>query len=519
MTVISNNPEIMLGYILSTQSDEIAAAGLNIKVKDGASYTTSEGIVLKENSEFNISIQNGAVALKAVGSGVSAQYDLSKTNWTANTGETLFEETFSNGEYITSAVLLAKAGVTQLTGTEIVWSVSGNKYSITLNIVTDGVYTNANNTYLSLAQDESSQQITDPVTGAVLYTTALTGVYGENKKRIYNYCRSKSKYFRYGISILNAGVYTDGMYIKPPEQSAEGGETPEETNPEIPYVFSGTFNGNAEGGTVSGIFYNYSDAAIAQVFSIATVFNVGSQLSRNTVIDGKTLGYDYKITGQNDAGQPIFAFATTAEETRYVEDNFQTIADQITSSEFVNSSGIGVTVKYEGGQAVGLMIDGSDKVYGAADIIDGTFITDLSEISMQKSEGETIQITQEMRDRADAIFTSIYGDGEDRNNHSDEYLMRTGIREDFTGYDDDFNPTHAYPDLNSENCDLYSDTNIYFINMLYDSALAQSGNNEQQAMALVGTMWKFAADVWFYSGGQSVSISSNDSMSAETYFI
>jgi hypothetical protein len=139
MTVISNNPEIMLGYILSTQSDEIAAAGLNITVKDGASYTTSEGIVLKENSEFNISIQNGAVALKAVGSGVSAQYDLSKTNWTANTGETLFEETFSNGEYITSAVLLAKAGVTQLTGTEIVWSVSGNKYRIALNIVTDGV--------------------------------------------------------------------------------------------------------------------------------------------------------------------------------------------------------------------------------------------------------------------------------------------------------------------------------------------------------------------------------------------
>jgi hypothetical protein len=259
-------------------------------------------------------------------------------------------------------------------------------------------------------------------------------------------------------------------------------------------------SGNRKGETYESV----ADVVINETTGEAEyVYREGSTFLAN--------GYLYKVTGTDEQGKPIFDFATEEEKMAYLNDNFN-------FNDFVNNvngtySKNGVTLEVSD-DGKGIILNGDEsRVYTVQDLIDGTFMSDLS--AKTDIESGSIQITDEMRTRASQIWSAIYGDGSESANYSDDYLMNTGIRED-AEMNEDGSYSHTFPDLSSEDCYLYSDENIYYVNMLYDSALAQTGN-ETAAIELVGSMWTFAAEVWYQ---KDLSLSGTQSMtSTDVYFI
>ncbi|MDD5021771.1 MAG: hypothetical protein PHR82_06570, partial [Endomicrobiaceae bacterium] len=298
---ISTDPMMMVETVLRNQDAEqydATTTNINATVTDHE-YTLSNNIILEEDAQFNISLQsleNGeqVLAFKANNTFKADTGDgFIPEGWTTNNGSSFNNIEFSNGEYITLEVLLAKAGVTTVTGEGIKWEIgTEEEYNLGLSVVS-GDYKVFGSTYLSLTGTENFE-----FEGQQYSKTELTGEYEGQKFTILS--GAKVSISANGISIINANVYTENMNVSKqntPSDEQEDSQQGSGSATDLISYFEGNLTKNSDGDLLTtGIFHNYSDVTAAQVFSEATVYNVGSILRAQG--DTEILGLGTNVSGR-----------------------------------------------------------------------------------------------------------------------------------------------------------------------------------------------------------------------------
>ncbi len=303
----------MINSALNNQTAEISKQGIDFTVKS-EKYTLVNDIILSKDAEFNMSLQelNGeqTIAFRANNT-LDATYQI-PDGWTADNNNTSFTEQFTNGQYITAAAILNKAGVTTLTGTNIEWN------GQTLNSITVNV-SHMDNRYRTSGYDNLAYcYFTLPTTGTIYNSatgkyenrTALTSTY--NGTTYYILEGAKVTISANGLSVVQATVYASNMNVSKKEDSGETAQVgqADDSSGDLTSYFEGTITKNTDGEVIAtGLFHNYSDDAKNSVFSEATVYNVGSTFYEGsqvtglgTITDGKV-----KITSKNADGTLNFA--------------------------------------------------------------------------------------------------------------------------------------------------------------------------------------------------------------------
>ena len=564
LTYIPGDAETALGYILSLQDENTKKAGINLTVAGDKGYTTSSGVLLATGSDFNLSLNSkNAIILRAGHFDqdkdafvldsehlCSGSYTLSD-NWTATGFENdkTFSVNFEAGEYITAATLLFKAGITELVGNNITWrgkEYSGLRLTIEENQLLSGETSYddyGGQYYFELQAKVNDDNTTEKVEamgfmynddgemiGYELESTGLTSEYNGVEFTIL--AGAKVNISESGISIYDALVYAEGMVIgtkqsQQPENSGSGtgGATdPDSETPgldsEIPSVFLGTFIGEQQEdgsfiGTATGLFDHYSDDTIDQVFSMATIFNVGSELSRDSMINGQSVGYDKIITGTTDNGLPVFELASTSEQARYVRENtnYEGLVTDLNNNNLIMSSGIElVVVEDNNGIPTGIQINGEGKVYTAEDIAQGAFedalIAEIDAANPQRTSGIPVDMSDHESEayqtgrRALQLMYSDYTGERRIGYHWEEYTYRVwGFLWEETStrtVQEYANEDHlsGRTSTSSYMIDIYSDENVYYAYVMYEDALARCDGDQTAAEALLKEQWKFAGDVW-----------------------
>ncbi len=340
MGTISTDIMAMTESILAAQSYSVRTAGINATVigyedENGDvidTFTLPDGVSLQKGASFNISLVSTTIygtveqfmAIKANNDGIKANYT-TPDGWTSEDGLSSFEAIFNKGEYISFGSLLNKNGITTLVGTDIKWN-GETIAEVTVELKTRGYF--GAYWYELVGNGET---VNDPVSEQPFEKTNLVGSYKGTNFTILEGARVNIS--AGGISVLKANVYTENMYIdglsaSDDEPSQE--EQDNQTKKEIESYFSGSVGADSK---VTGIFYNYSDATMAQVFSAATVLNVGSTYKAGSVINGQTLDYDCVMTKN---GLEL----TESAKVLYMQDQLESIAK--TAGEIVGAENVKV---------------------------------------------------------------------------------------------------------------------------------------------------------------------------------
>ena len=541
LTYIPGDTETALGYILSLQDDDTKKAGIDLKVIDVEGqenyngYTTSSGILLAIDSEFNLSLnKNNSIILKA-NNNLSASYSLPE-GWTSATGENFENVTLRKGDYITAATLLKNAGVTEITGKDIVWR--GEQYE-ELTIAIEMTEKDTSESY-----DDYGGKYYFSLQGNGTYVdkfgdyecTALTSNYVDSENGEHGeftiLAGARVELTKNGIFISDATVYANGMIIGKVQgagttaSQTEGSETSTDKtsglSSKISSIFRGTFIGDQQDdgsftGTATGFFDHYSDSTIDQVFSMATIFNVGSELSRFSKINGTSLEYDKRITGMTDNGTPTFEMASADELERYTRDSidYEGFATELNNNNLLSEAGIEFEVVRQGNIA-GVRIKGEDKIYDMAGISSEEFEKHLIE-QIKAAGPQFAGLFVDMSDHNSEeykqgveMLQGMYGEYNASTRigyHYEEYTYRTWYTlwigtaegERYIEESATYDQLMGKEKVSSENLlvgDLYSDENVYYGYMMYQKALDVCDGDSNAAMELLKKQWNFASAVW-----------------------
>ena len=344
--IISSDKSVMFNNFIASVTN-----GIDVEVVND-NYVSSDGISLEKGTKFNISVINdngtNVIVLKA-NEDLKATYELSE-GWSASNGETSFTQEFKNGEYITVAALLNKAQVESITG-NVNWN-GVDIPNVTINVTggDNANYKNYDACSLNLAGNGDT---VEDVNGNPIGKTNLVGEY--NGKAFTILEGAKVKLLAGGkISVVNGDVYADGMVIKSsdtnkpngpdekntdtePESQTESEET-EQKDDKIDSYFEGYLTKDEEGNILAtGIFRNYSDANIDQVFSEQTIYNVGSVYVAGSIIKGEKIDYESKMTEDGivltDKGRRDYVATNTEDIDKINSDMHETFGEDVNVDE------------------------------------------------------------------------------------------------------------------------------------------------------------------------------------------